>query len=271
MKIFIYQIYYSNETKNGISPLFLGLDNLSNERTDWFEFYPILKFLQNNELDNDAWYGFFSPKFQEKTGYKAEFVVDVLNKYGHTANVALFSPGWDQLSYFLNPWEQGEIWHQGITAATQKFLDDQAIGVNLNELVTDTTCSTFSNYIVAKKEFWEEWKKLAESFFIYVERADNSLSKKTTSYGSLENQYPLKTFIQERFASLILAKGLYKVLLPDQSLTHPIFSRLFPDDVRTRRLLITCDLLKKSYRKSFNVELLNSYWDLRKEIKFVKP
>jgi hypothetical protein len=87
--------------------------------------------------------------------------------------VALFSSEWDQISYFLNPFEQGEVWHPGITEVCQDFIDKCGLEINLSTLVSDTSSSVFSNYIVAKKEFWIQWKKLAEQFFEFVENYPN--------------------------------------------------------------------------------------------------
>jgi len=131
----------------------------------------------------------------------------------------------------------------------------------------------FSNYIIAKKKFWSEWKILAELFFNYVEQGQfkNSLSSQNTDYGSKENQYPIKTFIQERFASLILAREKFKIIMPDQSISGSIFSRLFFDDVSTRRGLIACDLLKKKYREERDADILKLYWKIRKDIRHTKP
>jgi hypothetical protein len=266
MKINIYQIYYDDKTKQMLLPGFSPLDNSSNVRPDWFEFWVILNFLRENPLEDDAWYGFLSPRFYEKTEFSSEFVINVLKSYGANAEVALFSPDWDQLSYFLNPFEQGEMWHPGLLYHSQKFTDFLNLEVNLSKLVTDTTSSVFSNYIIAKKRFWNEWRRIAEAFFNYAE--NNVAFKSYVSYGSIENQYPMKTFIQERFASLILATGNFKVLSPDQSFTAPIFSRLFPQDIKTRRYLQGCDLMKKKYRETSDKKYIDMYWSLRNDIHY---
>jgi hypothetical protein len=269
MKKFIYQIYYNNETRKKILPGFIPLNNTENLRPDWFEFWVILNFLRNNTLDDDAWYGFLSPKFHEKTGFHSDFVLKVIENYGALGDVALFSPGWDQIAYFLNPFEQGEVWHPGLMVASQDFINNCQLEVNLNTLVSDASSSVFSNYIVAKKEFWIHWRKLAEQFFKYVE--NRTEHEGTTSYGSLENQFPMKVFIQERLATLILSSGIYRVLSPDQSLSSPIFTRLFPDDVKTRRLLQTCELMKKKYREKKDIKYLEIYREIRGDIKYSNP
>lgn len=175
-------------------------------------------------------------------------------------------PGWDQLAYFLNPFEQGEVWHPGLIDASQNFLNIYQPQINLNSLVCDSYSAVFSNYIIAKKEFWIEWKKIAEQFFKYAE--SDPEYQTSTSYGSFENQFPMKTFIQERLATLILCTNNFKVLSPDQSFSAPIFTRLFPDDIKTRRLLQTCDLMKTKYRESKDEKYLEMYWRLRKDIQY---
>ena len=43
-KIFIYQIYYSKETRSKLDPGFIPLDNTENQRPDWREFWCIKSF-----------------------------------------------------------------------------------------------------------------------------------------------------------------------------------------------------------------------------------
>ena len=43
----IYQIFYNESTQKSNDPGFLPLDNLSNERPDWSEYWPIRRFLQD--------------------------------------------------------------------------------------------------------------------------------------------------------------------------------------------------------------------------------
>lgn len=269
MKIKIYQIFYDAETKKRILPGFIPLDNSKNPRPDWFEFYPILNYLKNNDLEDNTWYAFLSPKFYEKTGFNSDFVVKVIEDNFNDANVALFSPSWDQLCYFLNPFEQGEVWHPGLLNAAQKFFTKYGLEVNLKTLVCHSRSSAFSNYIVAKKEYWIIWKNIAQAYFDYCEADKQSLV--TTSYGSVLNQYPLKTFIQERFVSLILSTNSFQVLTIDMSFTHNIFKRIFLDDTNTRKLLQACDLMKALYCESYEEKYLNMYWSLRSKITYIPP
>ena len=58
-----YQILNHYTSRQELDPGFEVLDNSSNERPDWYEYWPIRKFLQNEALDENAFYGFLSPKF----------------------------------------------------------------------------------------------------------------------------------------------------------------------------------------------------------------
>src|SRR5438552_3736606 len=92
----IHQIFYDDSSRWMLDPGFIPLDNTSNERPDWFEFWVILRFLHETQLEEDAWYGFVSAKFHAKTGLDSKRVMDFLELHAAEAEVALFSPGWDQ-------------------------------------------------------------------------------------------------------------------------------------------------------------------------------
>ncbi len=272
-KIYVYQIFYDATSRAKIQPGFIPIDNTNSKHSDWFEFWVILNFLRNNALEEGAWYGFLSPKFFEKTGIDSATVLKAIEENDESTDVAIFSTAWDQLAYFLNPWEQGEVWHPGLTALTQNFLAQHGFNTDLRSIVTDSANSVFSNYLIAKKDFWTAWHDLAENFFSYVEtNADQHPEfTKTTSYGSNINQYPMKTFIQERFSSLLLADGRYRVLVADQSSARPIFSRIFSDDQKTRYMLQTCDLMKSKYRETLDTAYIDMYWRIRNAISYYPP
>ena len=269
--IFIYQIYYDHESRRALDPGFSPLDNSTSDRPDWYEFWPIRNYLRNHELKDDSWYGFLSPRFFQKTGIKSSLINDTLTKYSQGADVALFSQGWDQLAYFLNPFEQGDVWHPGLQNLSQKFFDEIGLNISLSNLVTCAKTSVFSNYIIAKPKFWRQWLLIADQFFDLVEGNASADYGTTTSYGSALNQTPMKTFIQERFASVILARGNFRVISFDQSDTAPIFSRIFSDTPQTRRMLQTCDLLKEKFCLTSDPDFLRAYEKIRNDVPFRRP
>jgi len=196
--MYVYQIYYDEATLRSLDPGFLPLDNRVNKRPDWYEFWVIRNFLIENSPLGDGWYGFLSPNFYLKTGFKAEDVADFVSlAETHDCDVALIPCAWDQIAYFKNPFDQGERWHPGIMDLSQKLLSLIFPNVALSDLVTHTGNFTFSNYIIAQRNYWMEWLDVANRVFEVVENNEGQLSldlSKLTSYGSIERQAPIKAF-----------------------------------------------------------------------------
>ncbi len=263
---FVFQIFYDEATRRDLDPGFIPLDNSANSRPDWYEFWVILNYLRSNPLRDEAWYGFLSPKFTARTGFTSRVVMDVLDQSGSVANVATFTPAWDQLAYFVNVFEQGECWHPGLTALTQRFLDEIGYPVNLHELVNHTINAAFSNYVIARAPYWRKWLSLAEKFWDFVEHGQDidPRYRTNTDYGK-EGPTPIKTFIQERFAAILLPQDGFRIVAPDQTLQGPIWV-FFGPHPRTRRLLQVCDALKEKYTRTRDPEILAAYWKMRAEI-----
>lgn len=266
----IFQIYYDEKSKNQLDSGFIGLDNSAAKVDGWYEFNPILNYLEANTLEEDVWYGFLSPKFKSKTRCDSAYVKDFLTRIPAETEVAIFSPGWDQLAYFLNPWEQGEIWHPKLADITEEFLTATDRSGNLRALVTDATTSVFSNYFVAKKRFWMAWMQIAKEFQSFV-LTHETYNKELISYGSLHNQAPMKTFVQERLASYLLATGHYVTASTLRPREAPVIKRIFPEGESIRKILELCDKYKHLYRKTNNTAYIEAFYLARRQIKFSKP
>ena len=80
---------------------------------------------------------------------------------------------------------------------------------DLAALVTDSRTEVFSNYFVARPRFWREWLSLTEALFAIAEAPADALGARLRSpvpYRAGATA-PLKIFIVERIATLILATG----------------------------------------------------------------
>jgi hypothetical protein len=266
----IYQIHYDDASRRQLDPGFIPLDNAGSPDARWYEFWPILNFLNTNELQEDVWYGFLSPKFNKKFNASAAYVEDFLTRIPPQTEVALFSPGWDQLCYFQNPWEQGEVWHPGVTDVMRQFLAAIGDDTQLDHLVTDVTSSVFSNYVLAKKCYWSEWHILAKQLVQFFETHPN-LSEQVTYYGSKQNVTQIKAFVQERMASYVLSTHRFKVVASTRAKSGPIFKKIFPEGEMVRKALELCDHFKRKYRATRDKAYLNAYLDSRKVINFRYP
>ena len=204
----LYQIAYDQASlKQVLDSDFLLLDNLENPRPDWYEYWPIRKFLTENTLDENSWYGFFSPKFSAKTQLGHAQVCDFIHQSSASSgvSVALFSPQPDMGAHFLNVFEQAEVFDPGFIDVAAAFLATQGISVPLTDIVMDSRQVVFSNYFVAKPVFWRLWFVLAEALFKAAEDPQNPLYTGLNHATNYSANAPRKVFLSERLASLLLS------------------------------------------------------------------
>jgi hypothetical protein len=259
--IYAYQIYYSEQTRDALDPGFLPLDNLANPRPDWREYWPMRKFLIEQQLDEQAYYGFFSPKFKQKTTLDAGALYDFVRAQPADTDVVLFSPFFDQSAFPLNIFEQGLAQHVNIAEVFEETLRLLAPQVNINNLLMDARNTVFCNYFVARPAFWRRWLEQCEKVFAIGEANDTRfgqlLNGGTTHDGGLA---PNKVFVTERVASLILAtepqwrvQAYNPMLMP---FTNAGVAR-FPNE------LVLLDSLKIAARDTGYGQYLNIYYQLR--------
>ncbi|WP_233865311.1 O-linked N-acetylglucosamine transferase family protein [Paraburkholderia adhaesiva] len=208
-KNFIHQIYYSPETRAALDPGFIPLDN-TGQRPDWYEYWPIRRFLRENALDPNARYGFFSPKFQEKTQLTSAQVAEFLSSTPDDVDIVTFSPNFWQAAFFKNVFEQAESWHKGIRPALTGTISLLMPGTNaedfLNNLVMSSAQTVYCNYFVAKPRFWQRWLALCELIFNAAEVENNTeLGRQLNTPVSYRPEMPARIFVIERIVSLILS------------------------------------------------------------------
>lgn len=264
----IYQIAYDESSwlkvrESGC----LVLDNMSNERPDWFEYWPIRKFILENDLDDERWYGFFSPRFQEKTGLNASGVAKIIQDIeskSKAVDVILFSPQPDMGAYFINVFEQGEMFHPGHMDIAKETLASIGIDVPIEAMVMDSRQVVFSNYFVAKPAFWKRWFEITENIFDMAENRDHPLYDKLNGGTSYRNGSHQKIFLIERIASLILTmeKG-WKSVSAD---TFSFAWSAFPSFNANRQLAYQSDALKMAFRESGYAHYMEAYQAIRKKI-----
>jgi hypothetical protein len=262
-KIQLYQIAYSPETLAQIEPGYNILNNLENPRPDWFEYWPIRRFLREEELDENAFYGFFSPKFRLKTNLSFQDTHNFIQENAETADIMIFSPQFDMGGFFINIFEQGETFDHGFKDTFQKFLNDIGYQIPIDHLVMDSSQIVFSNYFVAKASFWREWQKLAEALFMVAENAAHPLCAAIRQPTTYPGQVERKVFMQERLASFILATQPHWRVAVKNPLTMS-WSGL-PTNQFVREAVIS-DALKRSYNLTGFPEYLAVFNHIRNTV-----
>jgi len=206
--IFIHQILNHYTKPEDLDPGFLMLDNSSNERPDWFEYWPIRNFLLTESLDEESFYGFLSPKFKHKTNLSPAAVHEFVSRDAGTTDVVLLSPSIHLTAYHLNVFAYGDTAHPGLLKVADRFFRHIGQPTNLHTLVTHSRHEVYSNYMIGKPRFWRAWLEITEQLFALAESPDDPLGaelRKPTLYrGGMGVQ--MKIFIMERIATWILAR-----------------------------------------------------------------
>jgi hypothetical protein len=238
----IYQILNHYTSRRDLDPGFAVLDNSANERPDWFEYWPIRRFLLSETLDEGAFYGFLSPKFKLKTSLSSAAVRDFILAAGPAADVILLSPSIHNSAYYLNVFEHGDAEHPGLKNVAKRLLERLGLPGDLNSLVSDSRNTVHSNYFIAKPRFWRAWLAINEKMFAIAETPGDSLGEALRApapyRGSLNVQ--MKIFVMERLATWLLTRdNSFAARVRDPFVAR---SRLYKLPVA-----IVCDALKIAY------------------------
>lgn len=262
--IHIYQIFYSEKTRLEIDSGFMGLDNISNERPDWSEYWPIRNYLLNQDLNDNDFYGFFSPKFKSKTNLDSSTVHEFIRENMDEADVFLFSPFFDQSAFPLNMFEQGAAQHDDIMAAFNGSVALITPGVDLASLVMDSRNTVFCNNIVAKPSFWKAWLDKCEIIFREAENSKTGLAIALNSGTNHDGKIsPNKVFVIERIASLLLCTQpgwRIKTFNPVQLPYSPAQVAKYPLQ------LVQLDALKMAGASLGFPEYFSKYWQIRNTV-----
>jgi hypothetical protein len=258
-----YQILNHYTSRQDLDPGFDVLDNSTNERPDWYEYWPIRKFLLTESLDENAFYGFLSPKFKLKTNLSAVDVVNFIQAAAAETDVVLFSPSIHNSAFYLNVFEHGDAEHPGLMRVAQDFFARINYSQPLASLISDSRNTVHSNYFIAKPRFWRAWLKITEQLFAIAETAQDPLGiqlRTATQYRG-RRDVQMKIFLMERVATWIL-------------LTDPSFAARARDAFVSRSRIyklpvaIICDALKIAYSTQGRRQYLDVFLLLRRFAKF---
>jgi len=260
----LYQIAWSTETLAAVQPPMRVLDNLSNLRSDWREAWPIRRFLLDNVLDENKFYGFFSPRFSDKTGFDGTALKEFIDDQAPDVDVITFSPQADMGSLFLNVFEQAEVFDPGFSATAQAFFDAIGLEIDVNQLVMDNRHIVFSNYLVAKPRFWRQWLELTGRLFDVCEQeGDSSLKASLLTKTNYEGGLQRKVFLAERLTSVLLClDSSMRVVRHPMSLasrSETVLGELHNE-------VVISDALKVAMRETGQAEYRSAFAQLREHI-----
>jgi len=261
VNISIYTVVYSPEQLEQAATC-LVLDNTRNERPDWREYWPIRHFLLTHPLEDDRYYGFFSPRFAEKTGLSTQQVIDFILASPPQTDAVLFSPQVDVGAFFPNVFVGEDQADPGFLETCQRFVNHVGLELDLSSVVMDSSTIVFSNYIVARTGFWRVWFALAERLYEIAEQGTGELRDRLVQPTNYREGVQRKVFLMERLASLILVTnpGLRTRAFNPFVLAWSMQLHRFRDEA------IICDALKIAARRSDFPEYRALYEKLRQRV-----
>ena len=241
-EVHAFQILNHYTRREDLDPGFEVLDNSANERPEWYEYWPIRNYLINTALEEDAFYGFLSPKFKHKTNLDSAAVYEFIRASPPNTDVVLLSPSIHGSAYYLNVFDHGDAEHPGLLNTAAEFFSRIGRPTQLRELISDSRNTVHSNFFIARPRFWRAWLAVTEQLYAIAETAGDPLGdllRAPTHYrGSVGVQ--MKIFLMERVATWILC-------------TDPSFEAWVRDPFAARSrfyklpVALICDALKIAY------------------------
>ena len=184
-------------------------------------------------------------------------LVDYVTKQKTDTDVIIFSPQPDMGAFFLNIFEQNELFDPGFKESAQNFCNFAELNIDISKIVMDSRNIVFSNYFFAKPLFWRKWYDVCEILFDacenypFIAQAHNWIQK--TNY---REGIQRKVFLIERIASLIISTDTqWKSHAHNPFLFCYSASRLnnFPEEA------VKCDALKIAFNETSNHTFLKIY------------
>jgi predicted O-linked N-acetylglucosamine transferase (SPINDLY family) len=261
--VHLFQIAYSADTLKIIEEGYQILDNLKNERPDWFEYWPIRAFLMTEVLDEHAYYGFFSTRFRSKTGLSSIQVKQFIYNQTEQVDVFIFSPQPDMGAFFLNVFEQAEAFDSGMITTYEDLLRAAGISIQTKNIFMDSRQIVYSNYFVARPAFWRTWLALNENIFRLAEDPLDLVGAELRMPTNYKNATQRKVFLQERTASFILATDKrWRSVRYDAFKTAWSASGLnnFPTEA------VISDALKIAFRETGDPEYIAAFGKIRQKL-----
>ena len=248
--IFVHTIIYDENTLSSVPSGHIVLDN-SAGTSELFEAPVIAQALIEKKFPENAWVGFFSPKFEEKTGVNLDDITQCLSFKSASTEAFLLSSEFDQAVYWLNPWLQGDAMHPGLMKISKVLAQASGYSFNLETQVCNLSTSVYSNFLLAKPIFWREWLRVYNIYLDLCLRNPELMNFKTTHKGVL---LPIHTFVMERVPSMILNHSKFTA-----SFSRQLYSKQFSDNNVLGQLLDQIEFYKNQFIDSGNYAYLNDY------------
>lgn len=212
----IYQLYFKEEQKQFLNPLFYHYDNTINLNSNDRE-YPLLKECYKISVEDKvklwgavSWN--YKYKFSSNELISDSCFLDYIND-NPGYDVYFFNPFTNHVPIIYNVWEQGQWCHPHMITIMEHIIPLMGLDVDIlyKPQTRDTIC--FGSMCVGNKDFWDGYFQLAEKFVGAIEKLDiysKYLFNMSAAY--IDTKINYFSFIQERLMSLFVSQSDFKVM-----------------------------------------------------------
>ena len=197
-----YQIYFKEEQKNFLLPIFEHYDNSDDKTFDFFENRIIKKIYDNLKNEEADYVGTTSWKFMQKTKFNAEIFMEVVEATNCNYNVLLF-PHHNFVEE--NCIERNKKFYTPIYQLCEIIDKEQILPLNLEH--DKWTCS-YCNYWIAKKEVYKDYCERVLFPIMKAFEKNKTIKKfvKNNPFKYNNRDYPLTPFILELLMGFYINK-----------------------------------------------------------------
>lgn len=258
MNVKLFEICFEERQLGNVDPLLTPFDNTKNEQPELREYHNFHRlFDEGHTKDLDLW-GAFGPRWNRKLRYSAQEIFNAIeNNPGNDVYIFNHARIVNALTY--NVWDQGEIFHPGITKVAKYALN--AAGYNhqkVSVLMTDhDTC--YCSYFIATNEFWKEYLDFLDMIKKRLDNLPDDLNKiyKGSANYSRDRKLNLFPFIVERlFSTFLHIKNDLKI--HSKEYDYNLYAELNDDGKETLRNLNSLKSIAQQKKSEDLFNLWNS-------------
>jgi len=206
MNVKLFEICFEERQLANVDPLLTPFDNTKNEQPELREYHNFRRlFDEGHTKDLDLW-GAFGPRWGGKLRYPAQDIFDTIkNNPGHDVYIFNHARIVNALTY--NVWDQGELFHKGITKVARHALDAAGYDQNATNGMMTNLDTCYCSYFIATNAFWKDYLDFLSLIKTRLEHLPDDLAE--IYHGSANysrdaslNMFP---FIVERMFSTYLS------------------------------------------------------------------
>jgi len=247
---FIHTIFYDKQTRQLVPAEHIPLDNSCGNKFT-YEAEPIYEALSKNKFPENAWISFLSPRLYEKTKLKYRDLKDATSLLSNDTDIFLFSSHYDQATYWINPWIQGEAHHPGLMKLSKDLAMNADYDLNLETFISTLKTTVYSHYFLAKPRFWREWQRVVRIYMEMVNSSKTLMKLGTFHRGEISS---IHAFVIERIPSMILANGGF-----ESSFSVKLYEKQYPEFDAKGELLTKIENAKLQFIKDRDMRYLQEF------------